>query len=411
MRRAVLVIAFSDHARDPRVARQIARLAGTHQVTAAGLGPSGTEGVEHVSLRWPAPPPARQGLEAALFHLARVRNVPRRAGRIARSVGALAGPRIARAALHEQRYWSHLLVQDAKRKLAGRRFDLVIANDLETLPLAFHLAGTAPVVFDAHEYAPREYDNSRLFRLVERPFREYLCQRYLPRVAGMTTVCEGIAEEYERLTGVRARVVLNAPGYSQRAPRPTAASGPVRIIHHGLAARVRRIDGMIRMMKSLDSRFTLDLMLVESEPGYMEDLRRLAAGDPRIVFRAPVPMQEIVETCAAYDIGLFLLPPTNFNYLHALPNKFFEFVQARLAVAVGPSPEMAALVTRYGMGVMASDFEPATLAAALSRLDAATLDEYKARANVAAAELNAEAAGKVFDEVIDGAVGTGTRGG
>jgi hypothetical protein len=37
---------------------------------------------------------------------------------------------------------------------------------------------------------------------------------------------------------------------------------------------------------------------------------------------------------------------------------FVEFIQARLAVAVDPSPEMARLVQRYGCGVVAPDFPP-----------------------------------------------------
>ena len=57
-------------------------------------------------------------------------------------------------------------------------------------------------------------------------------------------------------------------------------------------------------------------------------------------------MHEIVDTIAEYDIGLFILSPINFNYYHALPNKLFEFIQARLAIAVSPSPEMARIVHR-----------------------------------------------------------------
>ena len=43
----------------------------------------------------------------------------------------------------------------------------------------------------------------------------------------------------------------------------------------------------------------------------------------------------------ACDVGVFCMPPINVNARYALPNKFFDFVQARLAVAVGPAEEMA----------------------------------------------------------------------
>ena len=79
-------------------------------------------------------------------------------------------------------------------------------------------------------------------------------------------------------------------------------------------------------------------------------------------------MHRIVDTIAQYDIGLFLLSPANFNYYHALPNKLFEFVQARLAVAIGPSPEMARIVNDHDLGIVAPDFEPTTMAAHLNAL-------------------------------------------
>ena len=37
----------------------------------------------------------------------------------------------------------------------------------------------------------------------------------------------------------------------------------------------------------------------------------------------------IVRTINQFDLGVYLLPPVNFNSAHALPNKFFEFIQAR----------------------------------------------------------------------------------
>lgn len=83
----------------------------------------------------------------------------------------------------------------------------------------------------------------------------------------------------------------------------------------------------------------------------------------------PVPMHRIVSFASTYDIGVFLLPPTNFNYRNALPNKLFEFIQARLAVAIGPSPQMAAVVREWNCGIVSDDFTPASLGENLQRLD------------------------------------------
>jgi hypothetical protein len=210
----------------------------------------------------------------------------------------------------------------------------------------------------------------------------------------MTTVCAGFAEGYRQF-GVQPQVWLNAPAAQDLPVRPVDPQR-IRLVHHGIAVPSRRLELMLEIMERLDQRFTLDLILVESDPAYARRLRERAAGDARIRFRPPVPMQQIASTIHAYDIGVFLLPPVNFNYRMALPNKFFEFVQARLAVAIGPSPEMARLVRQYGLGIVTESFEPAEMAQRLNALQPADIERMKQRSDAASRELNAGTTEQVF---------------
>jgi hypothetical protein len=146
---------------------------------------------------------------------------------------------------------------------------------------------------------------------------------------------------------------------------------------------------MIEMMRHLDHRYTLDLMLVDTDPRYLSRLRDLAAADSRIRFRPPAPMEDITATINEYDIGVYLLPPVSFNSRVALPNKFFEFIQARLAVAIGPSPEMARLATRHGFGIVAPSFDPKELAGCVSAFSAMDIERLKQQADQASHELHA----------------------
>jgi hypothetical protein len=103
-------------------------------------------------------------------------------------------------------------------------------------------------------------------------------------------------------------------------------------------------------------------------------------------------MRELPTFLNAFDIGLFLLRPTNFNYRFALPNKLFEFVQARLAIAVGPSPEMAAMVHQYGLGFVSDDFLPETLAHLIRNAGRGEILRFKQHSHDAARVLCAERA-------------------
>jgi hypothetical protein len=369
---SILILAFSPIARDPRVMRQVELLRPRYRVTVAGYGPDPTAQVEFVGLHTRA--------AGAVM-------------KVWRGLVLLLG--------WSESYWrSRPEVRSARARLKGRRFDLIIANDIAALPLALALAGDRPVLIDAHEFSPLEFEDRRGWRLLFGRHYERLCRRYLPRAAGMTTVCQGIADEYRRRYGVAPIVIENAPPAQPLAP-VAPEHGRIRMVHHGAAIRSRRLEAMIDVMDALDERFTLDFMLVPNEPQYLSDLQSRAAGNPRIRFLAPVPMPDICRALNRYDVGLFLLPPANFNYRHALPNKFFEFVQARLAVAIGPSPEMARLVREHSLGVVAQTFEPRDLARALARVSAADLAACKAAADRAAATLNFDRAGARLLELVD----------
>lgn len=51
----------------------------------------------------------------------------------------------------------------------------------------------------------------------------------------------------------------------------------------------------------------------------------------RIRMGDPVRMEEIGARLNEYDMSLFLPSPVNFTCRMASPNKFFEFLQTRLA--------------------------------------------------------------------------------
>lgn len=363
--KSVLIISFSVIHSDPRVMRQVRLLEQLYKVTVAGFGPAPEANIEFIMLDRPPAGLLQKGVWAAKLLL-----------------GAF-----------QSYYWNLSQVLHVQRLLSGRSFDLVLANDISALPVALELAGPAPVMIDAHEYSPREFEDRRLWNAMFGRYYDRMCKRYLPRAAAMTTVCQGIADEYSKNYGVTCKVIHNAP-LNQLLRPSVVAEDKIRLIHHGAAIRSRHLGVMIEMMKHLDARFTLDFMLVEADAAYMAELRAAAQMDPRIRFIEPVAMQDICQRLNEFDVGVYLLPPVNFNHEHALPNKFFEFIQARLVVAIGPSPEMATLLRQYGCGVVAESFEPQALAAVLQELDAHAITGFKQASDQAAADLNYERGGR-----------------
>jgi glycosyltransferase involved in cell wall biosynthesis len=287
-------------------------------------------------------------------------------------------------------YQARQVIQD----FSNKSFDVIIANDVESLPLAFSLKGKAKIIFDAHEYAPRHFEDRWIWRIFFQPFNVYLCKKYIPLIDKMLTVGKGLAKEYQVNFGVNPTIITNATWYADIQPSQTKDT--IRLIHHGGSTPSRKLELMIEMMKYLDNRYTLDLMLIVPQlassktSGYIDYLKKLANGDSRIVFRPALKSNELIPFLNNYDIGVFLLPPINFNYANTLPNKLFDFIQARLAVAIGPTPEMKEIVEIYNNGVVSDDFTPQNLAEKINLLTREEVYSMKLRSSDAAKELTAE---------------------
>jgi hypothetical protein len=114
----------------------------------------------------------------------------------------------------------------------------------------------------------------------------------------------------------------------------------------------------------------------------------------------PVPQSELIETLNRYDVGIFVLPPTNENHVLALPNKFFDYVQARLAIVVGPTIEMARITRERGLGVVTDTFEESAIVAALGSLTVEQIDAFKQASDAAAEALSSENQVEVWAEAL-----------
>jgi glycosyltransferase involved in cell wall biosynthesis len=134
---------------------------------------------------------------------------------------------------------------------------------------------------------------------------------------------------------------------------------------------------------------------------YITYLKELAKDDSRIHFKPAVKSNEVVNFINQYDVGIILVPPINFNYANGLPNKLFEFIQARLAIAIGPIPEIAEVINEYNIGIVSEDFTPKKLAQELSKLTNERLHLFKSNTALAASQLSAEKNQEVFLELVE----------
>lgn len=288
--------------------------------------------------------------------------------------------------------------------LLKEKYDLIILHDALLLPMAFSIKKSAKIILDAREYYPGEIGNNLLWKLLEAPERTRICNKYLKLCDGLMTVSPGLVRRYKDTFGVNMQLVRSTPNLYDTHPKPLV-NNAVRMVHHGCANRDRKLENMIDMFAYLDDRFTLDFYLTGSE-GYKEELIQYAAHQKNIRFFDPVPFHGILPMLENYDVGLCLFEPTGYNLQYSLPNKFFEFIQARLMLAIGPSPDMAELIQQYGCGIVSGDFKPETMAKTLNALTSDDILQKKNAADIAAKDLCYENESKKIIAMIDTILGT-----
>jgi hypothetical protein len=376
MKKKILILVFSDLSHDARVRRQINALKSDYEVTVIAFNGK-ADGFKLMQF----PSPKMSFMQKALS-----------SGFLLTGINDTA---------YDILYPHRSFIRES---VATSKFDVVIANDVETLPLAFEVPGNPKVIFDAHEYAPRHFEDKRWWRIFFQKFNVWLCKKYLPKVSAMMTVGKGLAREYEKNFGVKPVVVTNAGPFADLKVKPV--SEKIRLVHHGIVNPSRSLDLMIDMMKDLDDRFTLDMFLLipnatsARSASYLEYLKTRAAANPRVKIHPPIPGNELVTKLNDFDIGVFVLPPVNFNYANTLPNKLFDFIQARLAIAIGPTPEMAEIVTQFKNGVVAANFTAPAIASLLQNLSFEDIQKMKANSSEAAQVHNAAHNQKIILELV-----------
>jgi glycosyltransferase involved in cell wall biosynthesis len=376
----VLLLTFTDLSRDPRVRRHVEALRGEHEIVtcARGTPPDGV--ASHVQL-------------------------PEHADHMPLSPAGVAALLAGRNATAYERVPA---VRETRAALTGADFDVLVANDAVTLPVGLEVAGDRPVVADLHEYAPLEMEEDWRWRLLFQRFAHWICTTYLPSAAAVTTVSPGLADRYRQEFGVDAHVVTNAgPTRNSTGNRPTGR--PIRVVHSGNANPNRGIEVMIEAAAGLDG-VQLDLFLVPAPRTgrYLHRLKAIANAAPNVRVLDPVPMDQVVAAMETYDVGLYALQPTSFNNLHALPNKFFDFVQAGLAVVIGPSPDMAELVRQHDLGLVARGFDQHSVRLALKELTTTAVDRWRKNVRSSRGLLSSERQADVLRSVIQEVLASGS---
>lgn len=234
------------------------------------------------------------------------------------------------------------------------QYDVIFIHDLHLLP--YFESVLHKVVFDAREYYPLQYSSNKEWAATKGKLLIWLCEHYLSKCRSRITVSASIRALFEKWLKVPFQVLRSCPDFTlpELHDRPRV-SKPIRIIHHGGAIQNRNLENLISLAQKLGEGFELYLMLMPTQPAYLQQLKEVAKAVNNVHFIEPVPFEQIVPTIAQYDIGIHLMDASKDQHQYALPNKFFEYVAAGLMLVVSGSREMCELTKEHALGLAFSE--------------------------------------------------------
>lgn len=278
--------------------------------------------------------------------------------------------------------------------LLFHKADILLANDLDTLLANFltsRLKKTS-LILDCHEY----------FRgvpeLNDRPFPTKIWKKIedwiFPKLQTVYAVNESIARLYSDEYNVPVGVIRNIPFRKDPGDKKRKSLIPVPedasvILYQGSVNVDRGLEESISAMKYMKSKAVL---VIIGNGDVFQDLREHAKKEgvtEKVIFTGEIPFQDLYEYTRLADIGISVEKDVSINYHFCLPNKLFDYIQARVPVLVSPLPEMQAIVEKYRIGELIESHDPPRLAEKFDRMLAnkEKLETYRANLEKAAEEL------------------------
>lgn len=275
------------------------------------------------------------------------------------------------------------------------RFDLLVANDLDTL-LPNYLASVIkriPLVYDSHEYF------TGVPELSERPFVRGVWKRVerliFPKLKYVITVSDGIAVLYLKEYGIRPLTVMNCsmPAGDIKPLTRTELGvngGELIAIIQGTGINTKR--GGEELVEAVAMTPGVCLFVIGSGSS-LKSMKRIAhernaAG--RIRFIGKLPWEQMMRYTKAADAGFSLDSRDDINSLYSLPNKLFDYLGAGIAVIAGDLPEVGEIIRSRSCGLILEKITAAGIAEELGKLigDRTFLHELKLNALKASETLN-----------------------
>lgn len=279
-------------------------------------------------------------------------------------------------------------------KLLFQSMDVIVANDLDTLPACFLVSAIRrkKLVYDTHEYY------TGVPELQQRPFIRKIWETIeswiFPHLKHIMTVNDSIASLYQKKYHQHLHVVRNVSlrysnGISMSRKDLDLPEDKFLVILQGAGINVDRgAEEAIEAITHMENTCLLIIGGGDIWSKLQNDVRKRNLQE-KVLFRSRMPYEQMMLYTKCSDLGLTLDKDNNINYRYSLPNKLFDYIQAEIPILCTDLVEVANIVRNYNIGEVTPSLDPVVLSTIIYAIlhDSERLEQWKLNLAKAAEDL------------------------
>lgn len=300
-----------------------------------------------------------------------------------------------------------LFAQELANEAQKHKANLYIGHNLGAIAATYKAANKheARAAFDAEDFHRGE---------IKAPLNAIIISienTYFPLMNYCTVASPLIGQAYQQLFPSQIFTVINNV-FSVKYLKKSSAhkeSNSLSLFWFSQFIGVNR--GIETVLQAINECNELDIklhLLGNVQTGYKNQLLSILYDKEKLVFIEPLPLSDIFNTAAKYDVGLATEVPDTANRNFCLTNKIFTYLLAGNALVLSNTQAQSNFVEKYeGVGLLYQSGNSKALAELLKNLyhNKALLNNMKANAaNLAKTTLNWETEGELFVNVVKMAI-------
>lgn len=241
------------------------------------------------------------------------------------------------------------------------KMDGLCAIDLDTILPCFLVSKLQRVVriYDAHEFFT-ELKEVRSRPVVQKVWTA-IERLTVPNFEHGYTVSEGLAAEFRKRYGRDYIVVRNLPVLT---PLKDLPKNEKLLVYQGAVNEGRGFESIIPAMKRINYK-----LIVCGDGNFMEQLKILIRQynvQHKVEVKGMLLPQQLKEIAASATLGIGLTEKEGINQLHALPNKFLEYIHAGLPQIAMNFPEYRRINDEFRVALLLNNLDADAIADAVN---------------------------------------------